>query len=69
MAETLDGRLLVVEYKGKDYSTNDDSKEKKLLGEVWAKRSNGKALFLMALKKDERGRNVHEQIRGMIEGW
>jgi type III restriction enzyme len=69
VAETLDGRLLVVEYKGKDYASNDDSKEKKILGEVWAKGSGGRALFLMALKKDERGRNVHEQIRGTIEGW
>jgi type III restriction enzyme len=69
VAELLDGRLLVVEYKGKDYATNDDSKEKKLLGEVWAKGSNGRALFLMAVKRDERGRNVHEQIRGTIEGW
>lgn len=41
----------------RDYSTNDDSKEKKLLGERWAKGSNGGALFLMAVKKDERGRN------------
>jgi hypothetical protein len=31
--------------------------------------SNGTVLFLMAVKKDERGRNVHEQIRGTIEGW
>ena len=69
VAETLDGRLLVVEYKGKDYATNDDSKEKKLLGEVWASKSDGRALFLMVVKKDERGRNVHEQISGTIEGW
>ncbi len=68
MAETLDGRLLVVEYKGEDYATNDDSKEKKLLGELWASKSNGRALFLMAVRIDERGRNVHEQIRGTIEG-
>lgn len=67
--ETLDGRLLVVECKGKDYVTNDDSKEKKLLGEVWASKSNGRALFPMAVKKDEQGRNMHEQIRGTIEGW
>jgi hypothetical protein len=68
VAETLDGRLLVVEYKGEDYATNDDSKEKKLLGELWASKSNGRALFLMAVRIDERGRNVHEQIRGTIEG-
>lgn len=69
VAETLDGRLLVVEYKGKDYVTNDDSKEKKMLGEVWASKSNGKGLFLMAVKRDERGRGVHDQIGGTIEGW
>ncbi len=69
MAETLDGRLLVVEYKGKDYATNDDSKEKKLLGEVWASNSNGRALFLMAVKKNERGLGVHDQIKAKIEGW
>ncbi len=68
MAETLDGRLLVVEYKGEDYATNDDSKEKKLLGELWASKSNGRALFLMAVRIDERGRSAHEQIRGTIEG-
>jgi type III restriction enzyme len=69
VAELLDGRLLVVEYKGKDYATNDDSKEKKLLGEVWERKSNGKVLFLMAVKKDERGLGVHDQIRAKIEGW
>jgi type III restriction enzyme len=47
VAETLDGRLLVVEYKGKDYDTNDGSKEKKLLGETWAKGSSGRAHHLL----------------------
>ena len=64
----LDGRLLVVEYKGEDYVSNDDSKEKKQLGELWAIKSNGTALFLFAEKKDKRGRNVHEQISDAIEG-
>ena len=68
VAETLDGRLLVVEYKGKDYATNDDSKEKKLLGEKRSN-SNGRALFLMAVKKNERGLGVHDQIKAKIEGW
>jgi type III restriction enzyme len=42
-----DGRLLVVEYKGEIYYSNDDSKEKRAIGERWAERSNGKAVFLM----------------------
>lgn len=47
-----DGRVLVIEYKGAPYFTNDDSKEKRLIGDLWADRSNGKCLFLMIEKKE-----------------
>ncbi len=43
----VDGRVLVVEYKGGHLADNDDSREKRAIGEVWAARSNGKALFCM----------------------
>ena len=69
VAELLDGRRLVVEYKGKDYVTNDDSKEKKVLGEVWESGIKGKVLFLMAVKQDLRRLRVHDQIKAKIEGW
>lgn len=62
VAELIDGRILVVEYKGKQYITNDDSKEKRNLGELWEEKSGGKGLFLMAEKKDALGRNVHKQL-------
>lgn len=42
-----DGRYLVIEYKGEVYRTNDDSREKNSLGELWEKRSHGTCLFLM----------------------
>lgn len=42
-----DGRILVVEYKGGDRVTSDDAREKDLIGQLWADRSNGKALFVM----------------------
>ncbi|MEF2549064.1 DEAD/DEAH box helicase family protein [Aurantimonas sp. E1-2-R+4] len=42
-----DGRALVVEYKGAPYFTNDDSREKRLIGDLWADRSNGHGLFIM----------------------
>jgi type III restriction enzyme len=42
-----DGRVLVVEYKGAHIATTNDSKEKRLVGELWADRSKGKGLFLM----------------------
>jgi len=54
-----DGRYLVVEYKGADRWSNDDSKEKRRLGELWALKSNGKCLFVMPKGKDwEKIRNV-----------
>lgn len=61
-----DDRLLVVEYKGAAYVSNDDSKEKRQLGELWEKKSNGKGLFLMAEKKDEMGRGIYDQLVAKI---
>ena len=47
IAMTNDGRILVVEYKGKAWSEMKDSDEKRALGAVWESRSNGKCLFIM----------------------
>jgi len=47
-----DGRYLVVEYKGADRWSNDDSKEKRRLGELWDLKSEGKCLFVMPKGKD-----------------
>jgi type III restriction enzyme len=55
-----------VEYKGAGYVTNDDSKEKKLLGELWEKKNGGKGLFLMAVKFDGLGRGVFEQLGSKV---
>lgn len=47
-----DGRFLAIEYKGEDRWSNDDSKEKRALGELWAQRSGGQCLFVMPKGKD-----------------
>ncbi|BCG47079.1 type III restriction enzyme, res subunit [Citrifermentans bremense] len=52
VAMLTDGRYLVVEYKGQDRWSNDDSKEKRALGELWEKRSGGSCLFIMPNGKD-----------------
>ncbi|MGU9952205.1 MAG: hypothetical protein ACNYPH_07930 [Gammaproteobacteria bacterium WSBS_2016_MAG_OTU1] len=52
-----DGRILVVEYKGTDRWSNEDSQEKRSIGEVWAKLSDGKCLFVMPKGKDLRAIN------------
>jgi type III restriction enzyme len=55
-----DGRRLVVEYKSERDWSNDDSKEKRDLGELWEARSGGTCLFVMT-----RGKNL-ETIREKI---
>jgi type III restriction enzyme len=47
-----DGRVLVIEYKGAPYFSNDDSKEKRLVADLWAERSNGTCLFVMIENKE-----------------
>jgi type III restriction enzyme len=47
VARLTDGRILVVEYKSTRDWSNDDSREKRHIGELWANRSDGKCLFLM----------------------
>jgi type III restriction enzyme len=47
VAQLVDGRILVVEYKGEHLWSNDDSKEKRALGRLWAEKSGGKCLFVM----------------------
>lgn len=66
VARLKDGRLLVVEYKGKHLESNEDSKDKELWGKLWAKASNGKCLYLMARKQDEAGLSVREQLAKAI---
>jgi type III restriction enzyme len=52
VAELTDGRILVVEYKGEDRWTNDDSREKRAIGELWAERSGGRCVFVMPRGRD-----------------
>ncbi len=61
-----DGRVFAIEYKGKHLVTNDDSKNKNTIGQLWEKTSNGKCLFLMATEKDEKGLTLSEQINSKV---
>ncbi|WP_420546828.1 DEAD/DEAH box helicase [Curvivirga sp.] len=61
VAELNDGRILVVEYKGDHLLQNDDTKQKRLVGEIWERSMKGKGLYLMAVKDDD-GKDVSEQL-------
>jgi type III restriction enzyme len=65
VAELTDGRILVLEHKGEIYPTNDDSKEKCNVGDLWEEKSNGKALFLMTvIEKGKAG--LFQQIAAKV---
>jgi len=52
VARVNDGRVLVVEYKNERDWSNDDSREKRALGDLWANRSGGRCIFIMPKGKD-----------------
>lgn len=64
IALLFDERLLIIEYKGAHLATSDDTKEKELVGKVWAEKSNN--LFLLVQKKDSKGRDLQLQIKEII---
>ena len=66
VAELEDSRLFVIEYKGEPYKTNDDSREKNAVGRLWAEKSGGKCLFLIAEESDSKGQNVYQQLETVI---
>jgi len=47
VAQLTNGQWLVVEYKGQHLWSNDDSKEKRVVGDLWATRSKGRCIFVM----------------------
>lgn len=61
-----DGTFAAIEYKGEIYKTTDDSKEKNLLGNIWADKSHGLCKFLMAVELDTNGRNLSTQINEFL---
>ena len=68
VAELTDGRILVVEYKGADRESNDDSREKRYVGRVWEAHSHGRGVFLFGLLEDDQGRNIAQQIEDAVQG-
>ena len=65
VAELQDGRLLVVEYKGDGYATNDDSREKRMVGERWAQTTGQR---FMMVEKVLNGMDMAQQIRSAVIG-
>ena len=50
VCKLVDGRSIVVEYKGEHLYT--DAEEKRLVGQAWESRSGGRCLFVMLTRRD-----------------
>ncbi|GAP65096.1 type III restriction protein res subunit [Mizugakiibacter sediminis] len=62
VAELTDGRLFAIEYKGEHLESNDDSREKRDIGKVWAAASNGRCVFAMVTDAATAGKSVKAQL-------
>jgi type III restriction enzyme len=69
VAELVDGRVLVIEYKG-SHLMGDASRAKAQIGHQWEVTSGGRGLFLMATAPDDDShrRDVARQIADKIDG-
>lgn len=61
IAELLDGRLAVIEYKGAHLRNDHYEIEKRKVGELWAASSGGKCIFI-AVYLEDAGLNMEAQI-------
>lgn len=59
-----DERILLVEYKGQHLLSNDDTKEKCNIGELWASKSGGKGLFML-VSEGEASLGFDGQMKGV----
>ena len=65
VARLADGRLLVVEYKGAHIAEGSDTAEKRTIGELWQRKSDGKGLFIV-VEKDVDGKDVRQQVEAFL---
>ena len=68
VAQLDDGRLLVVEYKGARDADAADTREKRAIGELWERKSDGRGLFLIAEKTVD-GKDVRSQLMEKTGIW
>jgi type III restriction enzyme len=68
VAKLTDGRSLVVEYKGEHLLGSEDTNAKQMVGDIWARKSANKGVFVMAVKRDGQGRDVMAQLKAAIGG-
>ena len=67
VAQLEDDRLLVVEYKGAHIADSSDTAEKRAIGELWQRTSNGKGVFVV-VERSVNGQDMRQQLLDGIGG-
>ena len=65
IAQLEDGCQLVIEYKGAHIAEGSDTAEKRTIGELWQRRSKGRAVFIV-VEKNINGRDMRQQLTYVI---
>ena len=65
VAQLENDRLLVVEYKGAHIADSSDTGEKRAIGELWQRTSNGKGVFVI-VERSVHGRDMRQQLLDCI---
>ena len=60
-----DGRFFVVEYKGAHIAEGSDTLEKRTIGELWERHSQGRSIFLVVEKQVD-GLGMRDQLQRKI---
>ncbi|MGX9188046.1 DEAD/DEAH box helicase [Stenotrophomonas sp. Ker107b] len=68
VAKLKDGRLFVVEFKGSDRFSNDESEEKRLVGALWQKASKGRGIYVMAQMTGGKTGSIRDELLAAING-
>ena len=66
VAQMEDGRLLVAEYKGAHIAEGPDTAEKRAIGELWQRKSNGRGIFVV-IEKSVNGQDMRQQLIDCIK--
>ena len=61
VAQLEDDRLLVVEYKGAHIADSSDTAEKRAIGELWQRTSNGRGVFVV-VERSVNGKDMRQQL-------
>ena len=66
VVELKDGRMAVVEYKGQHLRSEPYEIEKRAIGQMWARKSDGRCTFDSVFKRGDAGQNLKEQINRLL---